>query len=48
VRRAFLLGKDPLTGRDHNHRRQWVLERLELLVANFAIDVACLAVQSLK
>jgi hypothetical protein len=35
-----------LTGQDHNHRRDWVLERLELLVANFAIDVAFLAVQS--
>jgi hypothetical protein len=46
VRRAFLLGTDPLTGTDHNHRRQWVLDRLELLTANFAIDVAYLAVMS--
>ena len=45
-RRAYLLGKDPLTGKDHNHRRQWVVERLQLLVANFVVDVCFLAVLS--
>jgi hypothetical protein len=40
------LGKDPLTGNDYNHRRQWVEERLQLLVASFAIDVAFLGVMS--
>ena len=44
VRRAFLLGSDPLTGNDYNHRRQWVIQRLELLVANFVIDVCFLAI----
>jgi len=46
VRRAYLLGKDPLTGKNHSHRRQWVIERLELLVANFTIDVCFLALMS--
>ena len=46
VRRAFLLGKDPLTGNDYNHRRTWVEDRLQLLVANFSIDVAFLGVMS--
>jgi len=46
VRRAFLLGKDPLTGKDHNHRRAWVLERIKLLVASFVIDVGFKAVLS--
>ena len=45
-RRAYLLGTDPLTGKDHNHRRQWVIERLQLLVANFVVDVCFLAVLS--
>ena len=44
VRRAYLLGKDPLTGRNHTHRRQWVFERLELLAANFVIDTCFFAV----
>ena len=45
-RRACFLGMDPLTGKDHNHRRQWVVERLQLLVANFVVDVCFLAVLS--
>jgi hypothetical protein len=40
------LGKDPLTGIDHSHRREWVVDRLKLLVANFAIDVGFLATMS--
>ena len=43
-RRAYLLGKDPLTGKNHNHRREWVCERLQLLVANFVVDVCFLSV----
>ena len=35
-RRAYLLGMDPLTGKDHNHRRQWVVERLHVLVVNIS------------
>ena len=40
VRRAFLMGRDPLSGKDLNHRRQWLIDRLILLAANFMIDVA--------
>ena len=46
VRRAFLMGKDPLTGIDHSHRRQWLLERLQLLVQCFVIDVGFSAILS--
>ncbi|MBM4092773.1 MAG: hypothetical protein FJ276_25705, partial [Planctomycetes bacterium] len=44
VRRAFLTGKDPLTGRDYSHRRGWFLTREEQLAAIFAIDVGFQAV----
>jgi hypothetical protein len=46
VRRAFLLGIDPLTGNDYNHRRQWVVDRLHLLVSSFSIDVAFFGMMS--
>jgi hypothetical protein len=46
VRRAYLLGKDPLTGKDHTHRREWFIDRLRLLVSCFAIDVAFEAILS--
>jgi REP element-mobilizing transposase RayT len=45
-RRAYLLGHDPLTGNNHDHRRQWIIERLQLLVANFVVDVCFLSVLS--
>ena len=46
VRRAYLLGKDPLTGKDHSHRREWFIERLKRLVSCFAIDVGFEAILS--
>lgn len=39
VRRCFLCGDDPLTGRNFDHRKQWLELRLAFLAGQFGIDV---------
>ena len=46
VRRAWLCGQDPYSGKDYEHRRAWVLERIQVLVGSFAIEVPAYAVMS--
>lgn len=46
VRRAFLCGRDFQTGRNFEHRRQWVVDRLALLEDVFAIDICAYSVMT--
>jgi hypothetical protein len=44
VRRCFLMGNDPLTGKNYDHRKQWVEFELKRLAAQFGIDLLCHAI----
>lgn len=46
VRRTFLCGVVYQTGRNYEHRRQWVEERIRLLSSIFAVDLCAYAVMS--
>ena len=46
VRRCFLLGVDPVTGINHDHRKVWIEEQFKLLAANFGIDLLAFAILS--
>lgn len=46
VRRAFLCGEDPGSGRNFDHRKGWVVEKLAVLSGIFGIDVCAYGVLS--
>lgn len=46
VRRAYLCGEDPVTGRNFDHRKQWLVTKIKQLSAQFTIDVCAYAIMS--
>lgn len=46
VRRCVLLGNDPLTGKNYDHRKLWVEIELKRLAAMMGIDLLCHAILS--
>jgi REP element-mobilizing transposase RayT len=44
VRRAWLCGTDPVSGKSFEHRRAWIQDRLQELAASFGIDCLSFAV----
>ncbi len=46
VRRAWLAGVDPVSGKDFSFRKEWIRRRMEALASVFAVDVLSYAILS--
>ncbi|MEQ1829040.1 MAG: hypothetical protein ABL921_23965 [Pirellula sp.] len=44
VRRAWLCGDDPVSGKSFHHRRKWIEDKLKELAASFALDCLSYAI----
>jgi len=46
VRRSFLCGTDQVSGKNYEHRKQWIEDRIRILSSIFSIDICAYAVMS--
>ena len=46
VRRAFLCGDDAYSGKNFDHRKQWLVDRMHFLAEVFAVDICAYAIMS--
>jgi len=46
VQQAYLFGRDPATGRDNSHRKQWLVDRLAQLACCFAVEIYAYCIMS--
>jgi putative transposase len=46
VRRVWLCGKDPQSGKDYSHRKKWLVDRMFHLAKYFAVEVDAFAIMS--
>ena len=46
VRHCFLLGNDPVSGKNFDHRKQWMESKLQHLAMHMGIDLLCYAILS--
>lgn len=46
VRLCFLLGNDPISGKNFDHRRQWMVSELGHIAKGFGIDLLGFAILS--
>jgi len=46
IRRSFLCGEDKYAGRNYEHRRQWILDRIKFISTVYSIDIAAYTILS--
>ena len=46
VRRCFLLGDDAVTGKNYDHRKQWIDDKIVHQARHFGIDLLCQSILS--
>lgn len=46
VRRCFLMGDDPVSGTNFDHRKEWIEQMLQHFAAQFGIDLLCYSILS--